>query len=125
MNKKLLTNIVRITSVCCAILLFIAVLPASRDYYWTLRTLVFLGAILVILQNFSQPLWVVLFGAVLVLFNPIFPIYLYRKVLWMPIDIAVGLLFLIEVIVNRPKKIKQAPIHSKKEAKKYERDRIL
>lgn len=125
MNKKLLANIVRIVSVCSATLLFMAVFHMPRDYYWTLRTLVSLGAILVILQNFNKPLWVVLFAAVLVLFNPIFPIYLYKKALWLHIDIATGLLFLIEIIMNRPKRVKQEPMSSKKEDMKYERDRIL
>ncbi|MET1258123.1 DUF6804 family protein [Flagellimonas sp. DF-77] len=122
MNKKLFANVVRIISVCCAILLFVAVLPAPRDYYWVLRTVVSLGAVLVILQNFSKPHWIVLFGVILVLFNPIFPIYLYKKILWMPIDIVTGLLFLIEIILNRPKKLKPTPV--KKGLKKYERDKI-
>lgn len=122
MRKKLFHNIVRIVSICCALLLFIAILHAPREYYWLLRTIVFIGATLVIIQNIVKPYWVVLFGVVLILFNPIFPIYLYKKVLWQPIDILTGILFLIEIIINRPKKSKPIPI--KKEVKKYERDRI-
>lgn len=112
----------RITSICCALLLFIAVLHAPREYYWLLRTVVFIGAALVIIQNITKAYWVVLFGIVLILFNPIFPIYLYKKVLWQPIDVVTGILFLIEVIINRPKRLK--PIPQEKEVKKYERDRI-
>lgn len=123
MTSKVFTNLVRIVSLCCALLLFIAVLHASREYYWLLRTVVSIGAVLVIVQNMSRTYWVVLFAIVLVLFNPIFPIYLYKKVLWIPIDISAGLLFLIEIIVNRPKKVEPTPV--KKEVKKYERDRIL
>jgi hypothetical protein len=123
MTSKVFTNLVRIVSICCALLLFIAVLHAPREYYWLLRTVVSIGAVLVIVQNMSRTYWVVLFAIVLVLFNPIFPIYLYKKVLWIPIDISAGLLFLIEIIVNRPKKVEPTPV--KKEVKKYERDRIL
>jgi hypothetical protein len=80
------------------------------------------GAILVILNNISKTYWVVLFSIVVVLFNPVFPIHFYMKIPWIPIDIASGFLFLIEIIFNRPKKVKPKPI--KKEVKKYERDRI-
>lgn len=122
MNIKLFHNIVRITSICCTILLFIAILHAPREYYWLLRIIVFIGATLVIIKNIAKAYWVVVFGIVLILFNPIYPIYLYKKVLWIPIDILSALLFLIEIIINKSKKSK--PITTKKEIKKYERDRI-
>ena len=122
MIKKLPTNIIRIISICCALLLFIAVLHAPREYYWLLRTIVSIGAILVIIQNITKAYWVVLFGIILILFNPIFPIYLYKKIIWIPIDISAGLLFLIELIINRPKK-EPIPV-KKKKIKKYGRDRI-
>lgn len=122
MNKKLFRNILRAVSVCCALLLFIAVLPNPLSYYWMLRIVVSVGAILVILNNISKTYWVVLFSIVVVLFNPVFPIHFYMKIPWIPIDIASGFLFLIEIIFNRPKKVKPKPI--KKEVKKYERDRI-
>lgn len=121
-NKKTIQSLSRIISVCPAILLFIAVFHAPREYYWLLRTVVSIGALLVIIQNITKAYWVVLFGVVLILFNPIFPVYLYKKVLWQPIDILTGILFLVEIIINRPKKSKPIPI--KKEVKKYERDRI-
>ena len=123
MTTKLFTNLVRIVSICCALLLFLGVLPAPREYYWLLRTVVSIGAVLVIAQNITKTYWVVLFAIVLVLFNPIFPIYLYKKKLWMSIDIVTGLLFLVEIIVNRPKKPK--PTRIKKKVKKYKRDRII
>ncbi len=123
MNIKLLTNLVRFTSVCCALLLFIAVLPNPLKYYWLLRVIVSIGATLVILKNMVNGYWVVLFGVILILFNPIFPIHFYMKLPWVPVDIISGLLFLIEIILNRPKKIK--PVLIEKEVKKYERDRII
>ncbi len=123
MNKKLFHNAIRIVSICCALLLFIAVLPNPLKYYWILRVIVSIGAALVILKNIANGYWVVLFGVVLVLFNPIFPIHFYMKLPWIPIDIASGILFLIEIIINRPKKVKPIPIE--KEVKTHERDRII
>ncbi|GAA3644545.1 DUF6804 family protein [Flavivirga jejuensis] len=122
MSTKTFHNTVRITSIICAILLFMAVLKAPREYYWLLRTVVSIGAVLVIIKNITT-YWVLLFLIVAILFNPIFPIYLYKKVLWMPLDIITGLLFLIEIIINKPKIEKV--IIQKKEEKKYQRDRIL
>lgn len=122
MSIKLFTSLVRLVSVCCALLLFIAVFHAPREYYWLLRVVVFVGAALVIIRNIARPAWVVLFASVLVLFNPIFPIYLYKKLLWIPIDILTGLLFLVEVIFNRTKKRKIEV--TKKESKTFDRDRI-
>ncbi|MBM1105038.1 hypothetical protein JQC67_02690 [Aurantibacter crassamenti] len=124
LDKKTTHNISRIISVCCALLLLIALFHAPREYYWLLRTVVSIGALLVIIQNVTNPYWVVLFAIVLILFNPIFPIYLYKKLLWMPIDIIVGTLFLIEIIINRPKKVKVLT-PTKKETKTYERDRTI
>lgn len=123
MIKKLSINFVQVVSVCCALLLFIAVLPNPLQYYWVLRVIVSIGAILIILKNITKGYLVVLFGVILILFNPIFPIHFYMKLPWIPIDIASGLLFLIEITLNRPKKVK--PILTEKEVKKYERDRII
>jgi len=123
MNKKLSINIVRVVSICCAVLLFIAVLPNPIKYYWVLRVIVSIGAALVILKNITNGYWIVLFGVILILFNPIFPIHFYMKLPWIPIDIASGLLFLIDIILNRPKKVK--PVVIEKDVKKYARDRII
>ena len=123
MSTKLFDNIVRITSACCALLLFVAVLKNPREYYWLLRTGIFFGALLVIVKNRKHFYWVLLFGLVAMLFNPIVPIYLYKKMYWIPLDILTGILFLIEVIINRSKKVKPIPT-TKKKVKKYERDRI-
>lgn len=124
MNKILSIKILRIVSVCCAILLFIAVLPNPLKYYWVLRVIVSLGAILVIIKNITNVFWVVLFGVILVLFNPVFSIHFYMKLPWIPIDIITGLLFLVEIILTRPKKAKVIT-PKQKETKTYERDRII
>ncbi|WP_430907044.1 DUF6804 family protein [Maribacter sp. 2-571] len=123
MTKALFHHLVRIVSVCCALLLFAAVLHAPSAYYWLLRTVISIGASLVIIKNIATTFWVLLFAIILVLFNPILPIFLYKKGLWAPIDILAGLLFLIEVIINRPKKTKVVTTNEK--AKTFNRDRIL
>ena len=123
MNKKLFINVVRLASICCALLLFIAVLPNPLKYYWVLRVITSIGAILVILKNINNGYWAVLFGVILILFNPIFPIHFYMKLPWIPKDLISGLLFLIEIILNKPKKIKPSPM--KKEIQTYKRDRII
>ncbi|MBO0321555.1 hypothetical protein J0X14_04530 [Muricauda sp. CAU 1633] len=123
MSKGFFDYFVSVISACCALLLFIAVLKASREYYWLLRTVIFIGALLVIIKNSNHLYWGLLFGLVAILFNPIFPIFLYKKMYWVPLDILTGMLFLIEVIINRPKKVKPVPT-TKKKVKKYERDRM-
>lgn len=124
MSNRILNYLVHVISTFCALLLFIAVLNVSREYYWPLRIVVFVGALLVIVKNKKHLHWILLFGVIAILFNPIFPIYLYKKLNWVPLDILTGILFLIEAILNRPKKVK--PIHiSKNQVKKYERDRII
>ncbi len=125
MRTKTFRNTVQITSILCSILLFVAVLSAPREYYWLLRTIVSIGAVLVIIKNITTPYWVLLFLVVAVLFNPIFPIYLYKKMLWIPLDIISGLLFLIEIIANRPKPKTKKSIIQKKAMKTYQRDRML
>ncbi len=122
MKTSFFTNIVRGTSVICALLLFIAVLQAPQDYYWMLRIIIFFGAILVVIKNGSQKYWIFIFTVIAALFNPILPVYLYKKILWMPIDILAGMVFLIEVIINRPKK--RIQVVSEKEEKQYTRDKI-
>lgn len=123
MSAKTFHNTVQFTSILCAILLLIAVLKAPKEYYWLLRTIVFIGAVLVIIKHIPTTHWVLLFLVVAVLFNPVLPIYLYEKVLWIPLDIITSLLFLTEVIMHKFKTKKV--VIQQKEEKKYRRDRIL
>ena len=69
----------------------------------------------------------IVFVLVLILFNPLFPIYLYQKSIWIPLDIITGLLFLIIAFYKKSKPVKQnekvteiLPIQ-----KTYSRDRIV
>lgn len=124
MSTKFFFNLVSIVSVICALFLFIAVLEVSREYYWILRTVVFIGALLVVIKNGNNSFWMFLFGLVAILFNPVFPIFLYKKMYWIPLDVLTGILFLIQIIINRPRKLN--PVQTTiKEVKKYKRDRML
>ena len=69
------------------ILLFVAVLPLPMGYYDLLRIIVSIGAVLNILGGRS------IFIPVLIIFNPIIPVYLYDKAIWTIIDIVSGMIF--------------------------------
>ncbi|WP_292011044.1 DUF6804 family protein [Chryseobacterium sp.] len=88
----------------CAISCFIGVFTLPIEYYTFLRILVSTGAALVIYYStVSKEYYLsIIFLAVLFLFNPLFPIYLYRKSIWIPLDIIVGVLFLLLAFVKKP-----------------------
>lgn len=85
---KYLTSII-------AVLLAIGCFSLPIGYYTFLRLVTCGGAVAVIIAdsergvNFSNILWAI----VAVLFNPIFPVYLHSKSVWVIIDAAVALLF--------------------------------
>ncbi|WP_379085147.1 DUF6804 family protein [Pedobacter sp. UC225_65] len=111
----------------CALCCFIAILKLPITYYTFLRIIISLGAILAI-YNFlkhKDHAWLIVFVILLILFNPVFPIYLYRKSAWVPLDILVGILFLLLAFVKKkaPKKTKTMEVLPV--AKTYTRDRII
>lgn len=81
----------------CAACCFLALLKLPIAYYTLLRVIVSLGAILAVYLAIREKnyVWAFIFTIVAVIFNPLFPVYLHRKLPWMPIDIIVGLLFLL------------------------------
>lgn len=81
----------------CALCCFIGIFKLPIEYYTFLRILVSAGALLVLYHTVTsrQPYFSIVFLAILILFNPVFPIYLYRKGIWIPIDTITGLLFLL------------------------------
>jgi len=82
----------------CAGLLFLALFDLPIGYYTFLRIVVTIGAVVVIVKEFENGLgfWVISFGLIAILFNPIIPVYLHDKEIWAPIDIIAGILFLIK-----------------------------
>jgi len=88
--KKLLI----IISVLC----FLGLLNLPIGYYTLLRIAVAIGAVAIITNEYKGEFtfWIFTFGVISILFNPIFPVYLGEKEAWMPIDLIVGVLFLIK-----------------------------
>lgn len=70
------------------IFLFLGALPLPGEYYELLRIVVSIMAAI----NIFKGLYV--FIPILILFNPIMPVYLYSKLLWVVIDIISGFVFM-------------------------------
>ena len=70
-----------------SIMLFIAVLPLGSGYYDLLRIVVSVAAAVIIFRGS------LIFIPILILFNPIIPVYIYDKAVWAIIDIVSGLVF--------------------------------
>lgn len=84
-----------IVNIVCALALFIGIANLPIQYYSFLRTLTFIGCILILFHKKVALEWKLPFIPIAVLFNPIFPMYLYLKPYWIPMDIIAGILFLL------------------------------
>ncbi|MGH1518430.1 DUF6804 family protein [Chryseobacterium sp. JK1] len=93
----------------CALCCFAGIFKLPIEYYSYLRILVSIGALLVLYSTitFRQHYFSIVFLVVLILFNPVFPIYLYRKNIWIPIDILTGILFLLIGFVEKQQEKKE------------------
>ena len=90
----------------CVALLLLALAPLPIGYYTLLRIVVTIGAVLVVLKEYEKGFnfWVISFGLIALLFNPLIPIYLGGKGTWVPIDLIAAVLFFIKAIglkINR------------------------
>jgi len=79
-----------------AVLCFIAVLPLPIGYYTFLRLATTLGGLLAIylMHQLKNKMLVYIFLVITIFFNPIIPIYLQKKGIWIPLDILTGCAFL-------------------------------
>ncbi|MFV0506889.1 MAG: DUF6804 family protein [Bacteroidales bacterium] len=79
----------------CASLLFLSIANLPIGYFTFLRIVVTMGALYGIITEYKEEInfWVIAFALVTILFNPILPIHLNDKSLWIPIDLTAGLLF--------------------------------
>tara|TARA_B100000795_G_C22648230_1_gene379232 strand:- start:273 stop:572 length:300 start_codon:yes stop_codon:yes gene_type:complete len=79
-------------------LLFLAIIDLPIGYYTFLRILVTIGAVGIIIKEIENGItfWIIIFGIITILFNPLIPIYLNDKSAWIPIDIITAVLFLIK-----------------------------
>ncbi len=68
-----------------------------------LRIVVTIGAGAVVITEFEKGInfWVVVFGLIAILFNPLIPVYLGDKEAWMPIDIISAILFGVKSFINQ------------------------
>jgi hypothetical protein len=85
-------------------------------------------ALVIIVNEFrSRSFWLIAFLLILIIFNPIIPIYLYLKPFWLIIDIIVGLLFFYYFYTLIPKKKVKDPetIDVKHQEVPKTRDRII
>ncbi|WPO91182.1 DUF6804 family protein [Chryseobacterium sp. HR92] len=96
----------------CALCCFFGIFRLPIEYYTFLRILISIGALLVLYNtlNFKQHYFSILFLIILILFNPVFPFYLYRKSIWVPIDIITGILFLLINFIERKEQKKEEEI---------------
>jgi hypothetical protein len=120
--KTTITYSVKPVSIICAFLLFLAVLKMPIEYYTFLRVAIFIGAFLVILSLSNKIIWVIIFGTIAILFNPIIPVYLYLKSYWIPMDIITGILFILILLLENPKKENKKLEPNKQ--REFKRDKI-
>lgn len=75
----------------------VAILPWPSFYYQLLRWLVFASGVIVAFGFYQSKFqgWALTFGAIAILFNPLLPVYLYQKSLWVGVDLLVGIVFFL------------------------------
>lgn len=127
MNK--LRKNIEMYLIFCAVCLFLAIFNLPSFYYNFLRIVVSVGAAGVAYFLISkQRYWKIIFVIIAVLFNPIFPFFLYQKSKWIPIDIIAGILFLlikIYGIFNEIEQENEIEETTKKNKPLNTRDRII
>ena len=115
--------------ILCSICCFIAITRLPIEFYTFLRTIVSLGAAFLIYSWIKQKNYALasIFVLVLILFNPLFPIYLHRKSIWIPLDIITGLLFLLIAFYHQkePEKKEEKVAEILPVQKTYSRDRMV
>lgn len=81
-----------------AIMLFAALAPLPIGYYTLLRMIVTITAVLLAVNDYKNDKieLTIIFGIIALIFNPLIPIYLTDKSVWMPIDLIVGVLFIYQ-----------------------------
>lgn len=117
----------KILFIFCAIACFIGIFKLPIEYYTFLRVLVSVGAVLAILgfRKAENQLFMYIFVGIFILFNPIIPIYLYQKSIWIPIDVVVGVLFLLIDFSNKKEKTEEEPDAEPYQENHHQRDRIV
>lgn len=85
-------------SLISAILLAIGCFPLPIGYYTFLRIVIFIACVILIIYDKDKGLnWSnIALGITGIIFNPIIPIYLHEKEIWMIIDVLGSILFAVK-----------------------------
>lgn len=114
--------------IIAALFCFIGIFELPYNYYLFLRILVSFMALIIIVNEFrSRSFWFLTFLFIFIIFNPVFPIYLYLKPFWISIEALAGLLFSYYFYTLIPKKKEKEPetIDIKQQEIPKTRDRII
>ena len=89
-------SFIKLMSFTCAVLLLLAITQMPSGYYTFLRLAVTFGSVAIIIHDIKNlhAVWLVLFVIAALFFNPVIPVYFYKKMLWTPIDIVTATVFL-------------------------------
>ena len=79
------------------LVLLLGLLPMPYGYYFFSRLVVFIGALFFAINLFNNKnsITTCMFGCVSILYNPIFPIHLGDKNIWIVVNLITAVLFLI------------------------------
>lgn len=96
----------KVLLIICTVLLLLALIDLPIGYYTFLRIMVTIVAVAVVVMEYENRInyWVILFGIIAIIFNPLIPIYLGNKSWWAPIDLITALLFGIKSFLNKKNK---------------------
>ncbi|ALL06070.1 hypothetical protein AQ505_11550 [Pedobacter sp. PACM 27299] len=113
-----------------AVWCFVAVLPLSIGYYTFLRIIVTIGSVLAIAMIYQQKnkLHTYILVIITIFFNPLIPIYLQKKAIWIPFDILTGFAFLYLAFLQKstkPREQSESGRYSGATAKARVRDVII
>lgn len=94
-------RVIVLINVIAAIISVIGCLHLPIGYYTFLRIVIFVVAVVSQLARLKEECvyGVIINGLVAILFNPIIPVYLHNKTVWIIIDIAVAAWFGIQTII--------------------------
>ena len=90
----------------CAGLLLFALADLPIGYYTLLRIVIPLGSVSVVITEYEDRMnfWVIAFGLITILFNPVMPVYLGDKSAWAGIDSIAAILFIIKALNEKKQK---------------------
>ncbi len=92
-------------SLLCAVFAILGCLKLPLGYFTFLRIVLTIGAVAFFVGEVQKGLnlYGTLFLGIAVLFNPVFPIYLYQKAVWIPLDICTGFMILVSTFKEKAK----------------------